>query len=32
MTSTKDPILDGAVTSPLHRKSQSWLLGKTVAP
>jgi arylsulfatase A-like enzyme len=25
MRDTKDPILDGAVTSPLHRRSQAWL-------
>ena len=28
MQKTQDPILRGAVTSPLHRKSQAWLLGK----
>jgi len=27
MTATKDPILNGAVTSPLHLRSQAWLLG-----
>lgn len=27
MRSTKDPILNGAVTSPLHQKSQAWLMG-----
>jgi arylsulfatase A-like enzyme len=27
MRSTHDPILSGAVTSPLHRRAQSWLLG-----
>jgi len=27
MRSTKDPILDGAVTPPLHRRSQAWLQG-----
>lgn len=27
MRATKDPILNGAVTSPLHQKSQAWLLG-----
>lgn len=32
MVATKDPILEGAVTSPLHRKSQMWLTGKTVTP
>ena len=29
MQKTQDPILQGAVTSPLHRKSQAWLLGKS---
>jgi arylsulfatase A-like enzyme len=28
MESTKDPILNGAVTGPLHRKAQAWLQGK----
>jgi N-sulfoglucosamine sulfohydrolase len=28
MQATQDPILNGAVTSPLHRRSQSWLLAK----
>jgi arylsulfatase A-like enzyme len=28
MTATGDPILQGAVTSPLHRRSQAWLEGK----
>ena len=27
MKATRDPILDGAVTSPLHQRSQAWLLG-----
>jgi N-sulfoglucosamine sulfohydrolase len=26
MKSTQDPILNGAVTSPLHQRAQSWLL------
>lgn len=29
MQSTGDPILRGAVTSPLHKRSQSWLLEKS---
>lgn len=28
MKATQDPILNGAVTSPLQQRSQSWLLGK----
>ncbi len=28
MQSTRDPILNGAVTSPLHQRSQAWLQGK----
>jgi arylsulfatase A-like enzyme len=28
MQSTQDPILNGAVTSPLHQRAQSWLQGK----
>lgn len=28
MQGTADPILKGAVTSPMHAKSQAWLLGK----
>jgi hypothetical protein len=27
MTGTADPILNGAVTSPLHKRSQAWLEG-----
>ena len=27
LQTTRDPILNGAVTGPLHRRSQSWLLG-----
>jgi N-sulfoglucosamine sulfohydrolase len=27
LRATKDPILNGAVTSPLHQKSQAWLVG-----
>jgi arylsulfatase A-like enzyme len=25
---TRDPILNGAVTGPLHQRSQAWLLGR----
>jgi arylsulfatase A-like enzyme len=28
---TRDPILQGAVTCPLHRKSQAWLLGSAAS-
>jgi arylsulfatase A-like enzyme len=28
MQSTQDPILTGAVTGPLHRRAQSWLISK----
>jgi len=30
LQSTRDPILNGAVTGPLHRKSQAWLQGNPI--